>query len=257
MPGNMVLCSLFAVCNPSHPTLLRNRHEQRRPHRRRGRRGPGLRRPPRLGAGHDPRLPVRRGWRRAGRVGPRHRQRAWGRGRGGGRLGGGVGFLVTLLTAERKFAKLRGEEIDFDLVRKSKSDPGKDNGNAWWYAYTGSAIVCTLAAVFGAFYPAELDVSALLAAPLGSHAVLAAWLAVANVAAFLLFLADRGGGDERLRPVDALMFVVAVLGGSLGFMLAMGFLGTKHSVLHYGGGMPLLLATNAVCATTLLLTGIA
>jgi len=82
--------------------------------------------------------------------------------------------------------------------------------------------------------------------------ILLTYLAVINLDGFLLMGADKGRAKKgKRRILEATMFLVAVLGGSLGVLL--GMYTFRHKTLHtkFTVGIPLLLFFETVMTIVL------
>ena len=79
------------------------------------------------------------------------------------------------------------------------------------------------------------------------------YLCIINAAGFMLMLLDKWKAKKNLwRIPEATLFMVAILGGSIGSLLGMYAVRHKTKHLKFTVGMPLILALQVIAAVLIL-----
>ena len=160
-------------------------------------------------------------------------------------LGGSFAFFITLL-----FVSVSNHrQNDMPVVVRG------DDGNSVSYLIAASTTVAWLIVIalvgngFGIFQGLNVN-------PYPEfHYPLLAYLAAVNIAAFVLFLLDRAV-RRKFHLKEALLMLLAFVGGAAGAILAMALTGTKQGQTHFKYGLPVLLVFNAIMVAFLVVNGI-
>ena len=162
----------------------------------------------------------------------------------------GQNFVHRILNFLGIFGGAAGMLLSFIVLRNRI---GKCS--AYWYAFTFSVLLawsvlyCVVCNPFGwamgQFQP-----------NIKSHLPIIIYLSVINIISFILFLIDSSNRRNIWNWMETILFVIGILGGTIGGLLAIIITGKKRCTPHFSYGFPILLVSQVFLITYLLLVGI-